>query len=236
MWCDALANRKKAQKPQNVDAVDSTVAEFCAFLWPAQDFRRKQNPAKTDHVGSLTLMFSEIPKNELCRNRMTSASRVVILELSHRIITPASSSSLLSPSVFVVLPSKASASANQPRFQTLNPFPLPTRHTLEFDLSSRFVVLMCFALVLLTALAEQGQGQERDFAALQAETKKVFEDRVTPFFKSYCTDCHGIHRMEGGINFAPTLAVPGAPSSTKTWKQYQNSRHAALRCENAADR
>ncbi len=25
--------------------------------------------------------------------------------------------------------------------------------------------------------------------------------------------------MEGGINFAPALAAPGAPSSTKTWKQ-----------------
>ncbi|MCY2986234.1 MAG: DUF1592 domain-containing protein [Planctomycetota bacterium] len=63
------------------------------------------------------------------------------------------------------------------------------------------------------------QAQEQDFAALQAETKKVFEDRVTPFFKSYCTDCHGIYRMEGGINFAPTLTAPGSPSSAKTWRQ-----------------
>ncbi len=59
----------------------------------------------------------------------------------------------------------------------------------------------------------------QDFAALEAETKKVFKECVEPFFNSYCTDCHGIHRMEGGINFAPTLAAPGAASSTKTWKQ-----------------
>jgi hypothetical protein len=72
-------------------------------------------------------------------------------------------------------------------------------------------------LALRTAVAESAQ--EQDFAALQVETKKVFEDRVTPFFKSYCTDCHGIHRMEGGINFAPTLAAPGASSSAKTWNQ-----------------
>lgn len=74
-----------------------------------------------------------------------------------------------------------------------------------------------FALAL--ALATLAKAEQRDFQALQAETKKVFEDRVTPFFKTYCTDCHGIHVMEGGINFSPTLAAPGAPSSTKMWKQ-----------------
>ena len=71
-------------------------------------------------------------------------------------------------------------------------------------------------MALSTAVAAT---EEQDFAALQAETKKVFEDRVTPFFKTYCTDCHGIHKMEGGINFSPTLMAPGAPSSAKTWKQ-----------------
>ena len=71
------------------------------------------------------------------------------------------------------------------------------------------------ALNLTTSAA----AQEQDFAALQAETKKVFEDCVRPFFNSYCTDCHGIHRMEGGVNFAPALAAPGAASSTKPWKQ-----------------
>ena len=76
-----------------------------------------------------------------------------------------------------------------------------------------------FALALPTIMAEAAMVEEQDFAALQAETKKVFEDRVTPFFNSYCTDCHGLHRMEGGINFAQTLAAPGSPSSAKTWKQ-----------------
>ncbi len=81
------------------------------------------------------------------------------------------------------------------------------------------IVLVCFALALPTSAAAPVQEQEQDFATLQAEAKKVFDEHVTPFFKSYCTDCHGIHRMEGGINFAPTLVAPGASSSTKTWKQ-----------------
>jgi Protein of unknown function (DUF1592)/Protein of unknown function (DUF1588)/Protein of unknown function (DUF1585)/Protein of unknown function (DUF1595)/Protein of unknown function (DUF1587)/Cytochrome C oxidase, cbb3-type, subunit III len=75
------------------------------------------------------------------------------------------------------------------------------------------------SIVLFLSKSVPASGQEQDFAALQAETKKVFEDRVSPFFKNYCTDCHGIYRMEGGINFAPALASPGASSSAKTWKQ-----------------
>lgn len=86
-----------------------------------------------------------------------------------------------------------------------------------FQLGLLALKLLCVALALSTAAI--ANAVERDFAALQAETKKIFEDRVTPFFKSYCTDCHGIYRMEGGINFAPTLVAPGASSSTKTWKQ-----------------
>ena len=74
-----------------------------------------------------------------------------------------------------------------------------------------------FAVALSTAAAVPAE--EQDFPALQAETKKVFKERVTPFFQKYCTDCHGIHKMEGGINFAPSLQAPAAPSSVKKWKQ-----------------
>ena len=139
--------------------------------------------------------------------------------------------------------SKAKCSANQPRFQSLNPFPLHTLNDFLFGISSGIagiaasriqfsvsaagtfcrgllaLVLAGFALALSTGVAVAAPAEEQDFAALQAETKKVFEDRVTPFFKTYCTDCHGIHKMEGGINFAPTLRAPGAPSSAKTWNQ-----------------
>ena len=79
------------------------------------------------------------------------------------------------------------------------------------------LVLVGFALAL--PVAATSPAEEKNFAERQAETKKVFEDRVAPFFKNYCTDCHGIYRMEGGINFAPTLTAPGVASSAKAWKQ-----------------
>ncbi len=79
------------------------------------------------------------------------------------------------------------------------------------------LALVSVALALPAAMA--APAEERGFPARQAETKQIFKDRITPFFKTYCTGCHGIYRMEGGINFAPALQAPGAPSSTKMWKQ-----------------
>ena len=61
--------------------------------------------------------------------------------------------------------------------------------------------------------------EEGDFAALQAETQKIFKDQVTPFFKTYCTQCHGDRKMKGGLTFSPALKNPGVASSTKRWKQ-----------------
>ena len=66
------------------------------------------------------------------------------------------------------------------------------------------------------AAAEQG---ERDFAARQAETQKTFKERVAPFFKTYCTNCHGDKKMKGGLTFSPALKAPGTAASAKKWKQ-----------------
>ena len=93
--------------------------------------------------------------------------------------------------------------------------PINTKETFRRGLP--VLTLVSVALALPTAMA--APAEERDFPARQAETKKVFKDRVTPFFETYCTDCHGIHRMRGGINFAPALRAPGAPSSAKMWQQ-----------------
>lgn len=115
------------------------------------------------------------------------------------------------------------------------------RHDFPAGINRRFagVAASCKGLSIMTAAAVRGgllalafagfalalsrgvavAAEERDFAALEAETTKVFEDRVQPFFKSYCNDCHGIYAMEGGINFSPALAVPGAASSAKAWNQ-----------------
>jgi hypothetical protein len=79
------------------------------------------------------------------------------------------------------------------------------------------MALVGFALDLHTAVA--APAAEQDSASLQAESKKVFKDRVTPFLNTYCTQCHGLYKMEGGITFVPALKTPGVPSSTKLWNQ-----------------
>jgi hypothetical protein len=83
----------------------------------------------------------------------------------------------------------------------MNPFPFHTAGAFRRGLPA--LALGGLALALSTAVATPAQ--EQDFPALQAETKKVFKERVTPFFKTYCTDCHGARKMLGGINFAPAL-------------------------------
>lgn len=79
------------------------------------------------------------------------------------------------------------------------------------------LALTGFAIVLPTALA--APAEEQDAAALQAETKKVFKERVTPFINTYCAQCHGLYKMDGGITFVPALKAPGVSSSTKLWNQ-----------------
>jgi mono/diheme cytochrome c family protein len=83
--------------------------------------------------------------------------------------------------------------------------------------------LIALALVALAfRLPASGRAEladDKDFAALQAETRKIFKDRVTPFIKTYCADCHGDKKMKGGITFSPALKNPGTSASGKKWKQ-----------------
>ena len=75
---------------------------------------------------------------------------------------------------------------------------------------------------LALSLAEPcglGAADDRDFAVLQAETKKTFQEDVTPFVTTYCTRCHGQDKQKGGINFQPALKNPGNSDSSRRWKQ-----------------
>src|SRR5688572_28308757 len=74
---------------------------------------------------------------------------------------------------------------------------------------------------LATLLPVRGQEQpvsEADFAALQTQVKDTFRDRITPFVKTYCIDCHG-NRPKAGVNFLSALKYPGNPGFSKHWKQ-----------------
>jgi len=131
---------------------------------------------------------------------------------------------------------------NLPEFQSMNPTSLHTRREFRFGISSglagitaskiRFpiatagtfrrgllvVILVVFALTSATSVAVAAPAEEQDFAAPQAETKQVFKDRVMPFLKRYCVECHG-SRPEAGINFLATGKDPGSPAFRQQWNQ-----------------
>ncbi len=57
------------------------------------------------------------------------------------------------------------------------------------------------------------------FAELQADARRTFRDHITPFFKTYCADCHGDRKMKGGLTFSPALKNPGNAAASKKWKK-----------------
>src|SRR5215510_3945498 len=86
--------------------------------------------------------------------------------------------------------------------------------------SRGLMAVTLLSLVLsLAAPCRAEPTDDPDFAALQAEAKKSFQEVVTPFVDNYCTRCHGQERQKGGINFGPALKKPGETASSKRWKQ-----------------
>ncbi len=82
------------------------------------------------------------------------------------------------------------------------------------------LAMTLLGLVLSLALPCRAQPvDDAEFAALQADAKKSFEEGVAPFVNTYCTRCHGQNRQKGGINFQPALSNPGNAASAKRWKQ-----------------
>ena len=75
-------------------------------------------------------------------------------------------------------------------------------------------ILCSFALPCAAEVAEDAA-----FAAMQAEAKKTFEERVSPFVKNYCGDCHGDKKMKGGVTFSPALKSPGDVAAGRKWRQ-----------------
>lgn len=61
---------------------------------------------------------------------------------------------------------------------------------------------------------------DAELAALKTDTKQFFGDRVAPFIKTYCLDCHSSKRpTEAGVNFAPALKSPGHSAFSQLWKK-----------------
>lgn len=68
-----------------------------------------------------------------------------------------------------------------------------------------------------TCWADPDKGGEGE-AALRADAKKTFKEKVEPFVKKFCIECHG-SRPEAGINLESAVRSPGATSSFLHWKK-----------------
>ena len=68
------------------------------------------------------------------------------------------------------------------------------------------------------ALAET-DGQSADEAALRADARRIFKEKVEPFVKTYCTRCHGGGRAKANVNLEVDLKDPGRGSAFLHWKK-----------------
>ena len=84
---------------------------------------------------------------------------------------------------------------------------------------SRLRSLTCLALtsLALSSAFAGVPGSDAEHAALQADAKSVFEEKVRPFAKKYCVECHG-PRPEAGFNIDAALKALGGASSTQQLK------------------
>ena len=80
------------------------------------------------------------------------------------------------------------------------------------------VIVLGFAFSR-TMRCEAEPADDRNFAALQADSQKTFRDSVSPFVTTYCIECHGNKKRKGGFNFQPALKKTGGADSNKLWKQ-----------------
>ncbi len=108
-----------------------------------------------------------------------------------------------------------------------------SRHrTVRRSTHSRFVrdlipLGVAFALTAGYPLrAESAESPEAVHAARQAAARKTFDQKIIPFFNTYCTDCHGDKVRKGGLSFRPALKNPGAAELRKQWKRALTSLDA----------
>jgi len=89
-----------------------------------------------------------------------------------------------------------------------------TNQTLHMDI----VVGLSLVLFSVTpCLAETGDDLAGE-AALRADARKVFKEKVTPFVNKYCVKCHG-SVAKAGINLQSALKNPNGESAALYWKK-----------------
>lgn len=72
---------------------------------------------------------------------------------------------------------------------------------------------------LVSPCLAEADGENGDEAARQAEAKTIFEEKVEPFVKAYCTRCHGGGRAKANVNLEVDLKDPGRGTAFLHWKK-----------------
>jgi len=87
---------------------------------------------------------------------------------------------------------------------------------------SKAPVFLGFSLILCLASPCEARADTggADHQALKADSEAYFSDRVTPFIKDYCIQCHQNRRpTQAGVNFSPALKAPGHAAFHHQWKR-----------------
>jgi len=84
--------------------------------------------------------------------------------------------------------------------------------------AARRLTSLATGMALVLWLVSFCPAEPLDEAALRDDAQKTFKEKVGPFVKKYCLDCHGT-RPEGGINLQSALRTPGATASFLHWKK-----------------
>ena len=86
--------------------------------------------------------------------------------------------------------------------------------------SGMIAILVCGVLWSrpITCLAQTTVDGE--FPELKSDAEEFFRDRVAPFIRTFCIDCHQNKRpTEAGVNFSPALKNPGHAAFSQQWKK-----------------
>lgn len=93
------------------------------------------------------------------------------------------------------------------------------------------VIATCFVRCAVTAMGmaivwlslNSSRAESADdvaIAARKVEAEELFRDRVTPFIKTYCLECHQNKRpTEAGLTFTPALQTPGHAAFSEKWRK-----------------
>ncbi|MBD3675999.1 MAG: DUF1592 domain-containing protein [Planctomycetaceae bacterium] len=86
-------------------------------------------------------------------------------------------------------------------------------------------VVVMLVMVVAVCFSSRGtctaQSPERaTLSDRKADAEKFFRERVTPFIKTYCMECHQNRRpTEAGLSFTPALQTPGHAAFSEKWEK-----------------